>query len=153
MTNLVLLTTLSLVMAACGRSSFTTIKTCYVEGEEFVCNDGTTVPFPEDGAPGQDGEDAVLLTEHKVEANKCVKIADDLYIENIQNGLIYDVYMEPGCNVEATEYCDNVEPSFGGRTSLGENQPGGAEVCWAGNRMISGEKVGNDLLIRVLDFN
>ena len=142
-----------MVLTACGNAKFRAISSCSIQGNQLVCTDGTSIDLPEDGAPGRDGSDGAILTEHKVPANKCVKLAEDLYVENIRNGQVYDVYEEPGCNVEATEYCDNVEPSFGGHNPLGPNQPGGAEVCWAGKRMLSGEKVGNDLHIRVITFN
>lgn len=140
-------------LTACGRSKLVAVSSCYIDGNELACTNGDRFPLPEDGAPGAPGQDGVILTEHKVEANTCVKLADDLYVESIRNSTVFDVYKEPGCNVEATEYCDNVEPSFGGSNPLGPNQPGGAEVCWAGKRMISGEKVGNDLLVKVLTFN
>lgn len=158
-------------LTACGNSKFTAVEyQCKVVDNMIVCPDGSTLELPApvagppgapgqdgtdgtDGQDGQDGEDAVLLTQAKVEANTCTKVADGLYVESIRNSQIFDVYSNDKCKDSLGEYCDNVEPSFGSSGSLGENKPGGAEVCWAGNRMVTGEKVGNDLLIRVLDFN
>ena len=158
------LLTICASMIACSNAKFEAVEyQCRVENNTVVCPDGSELVLPEpvpgqdgadgrDGQDGTDGNDAVILTTIPVEAGKCVKVADGIYVENIRNGLVFDVYANDQCKDKLGEYCDNVEPSFGSSGVLGENKPGGAEVCWADNRMLSGERVGNDLLIRVLDF-
>lgn len=145
-----------LTLTACGNSSFTAVKTCTITDTQIVCPDGTAINLPVDGQPGlpgAPGQDAVILTEHKVPANSCTKIRDGLYVESIRNSQIFDVYSNDKCKDSLGEYCDNVEPSFGSSGQLGPNQPGGGEICWAGRTMVAGEKVNNDLIIRVVDFN
>ena len=153
------------VVAACSNSRFEAVEyQCTVKNNTVVCPDGSQLVLPEpepgqdgrdgvDGAPGQDGEDAVMLSIYKVPKGACTKVGKNLYVENIRSGQIFDVYMNDQCSDRLGEYCDNVEPSFGSSGVLGENKPGGAEVCWADNRMVSGERIGDDLKIRVLDFN
>lgn len=146
-------------LVACSNAEFEAVEyQCTVENNTVVCPDGSELVLPEpepgqDGRDGADGEDAVMLSIHKVPNGQCVKVGEDLYVENIRSGQIFDVYMNDQCSDRLGEYCDNVEPSFGSSSVLGENKPGGAEVCWADNRMVSGERVGDDLKIRVLDFN
>lgn len=173
-TNITIIMLLGLFLiltVGCGNAEFQAVEyQCKIVDNIVVCPDGSQLELPEPaaGAPGQDGsdgkdgqdgtdgadgEDAVLLTQVKVEANTCTKVGDGLYVESIRNSQFFDVYSNDSCKDALGEYCDNVEPSYGSTGQFGENQRGGAEVCWAGNRMVSGEKVGDDLLIRVLDFN
>lgn len=152
--TLLLITLLTVV--ACGRAKFTSVeqKVCSIEGDQVVCPDGTTAPLPRDGRDGTDGKDAVLYSEIKVEPGECTMVATGVYVENIRNGDVFDVYYNDQCKDSLGEYCDNVEPSEGSvGGQLGDNRPGGAEVCWAMQRQVSGERMsGGNLLIRVLEF-
>lgn len=144
------------MLAACGRAKFQGVeqKTCSIENNQIVCPDGTTAPLPQDGRDGTDGEDAVLYSEVKVAPGKCTQVASGVFVENIRNGDVFDVYYNDKCQDRLGEYCDNVEPSEGSvGGQLGDNRPGGAEVCWAMHRQVSGERSSNgNLLIRVLEF-
>ncbi len=164
-TRILALIPLIWLVTACGNSKFEAVEyQCKVVDQIIICPDGSELELPapvagtpgqdgSDGKDGEDGDDAVLLTQVKVEKNTCTKVADGVYVESIRNSQFFDVYSNDSCKDALGEYCDNVEPSYGSTGQFGENQRGGAEVCWAGNRMVSGEKVGDDLLIRVLDFN
>lgn len=158
------ITLLSLLagLVACSNAEFEAVEyRCTISGQTITCPDGSELVIPEpqdgtdgtDGRDGEDGEDAVLLTKKTVKTGECTEVAAGVYVENIKKGLVFDVYMNDKCQDKLGEFCDNVEPSYGSTGLLGENKPGGAEVCWADNRMLSGERVGDDLLIRVLDFN
>lgn len=106
----------------------------------------------QDGADGRDGEPGAILTEALVEDGRCQEVAPGIYVENIDGGLFFDVYYNALCEDARGEFCDNVEPSYGSTGNFGRNKPGGAEVCWAGNTMISGERVNDSLLIRLVEF-
>jgi len=88
-------------------------------GVEIKCGD--TVAFVKDGKDGEDGQDGqsanAILNTVVVDKNTCTQVGPDLYIQNIQNGYVFDVYMDSSCkdfvNGELNEYCDNVATSFG----------------------------------------
>lgn len=149
-------------LTACGTARFEAVEyQCKIEDNKVVCPDGSELVLEpgldgtdgKDGSDGKDGENAVIVTVTNVPKNSCTKVAEGLYVENIKEGRFYDVYLNDKCQDKLGEYCDNVEPSYGSTGQFGENQPGGAEVCLAGSRMVVGERVGKDLSIRVFDFN
>lgn len=118
------------------------------DGEDGV--DGQDGKNGEDGA---DGEDAVILTKATVSKNKCVKIYNGIWAENVQNGKVFDVYSNDKCSDSKGEFCDNVVPSDDS-TGKVEQYRGSGTVCWAGNIMISGVKKDNkDIEVYILDFN
>lgn len=122
---------------------------------DFFVEDGTPGQDGADGQDGSDGEDAVVLTKVTAPKNSCTKVADGIWVENIQSGKLFDVYLNDNCADNKGEYCDNVIPSFGKSGSLDPDEhPGSATVCWAGDIQISGVKQSNgDLLIYLLNFN
>lgn len=134
-------------------------------GVVITCPDGTVseIPFPADGQDGadgidgEDGEDAVVYSEVPVPAGQCVEVADGVWVENIQNGRLIDVYMNDQCKDSLGEYCDNVIPSYGRSGRLDDDpHPGSGTTCWADNLLILAHKPGKndvDLTIKVIDFN
>ena len=55
-------------------------------------------------------------------------------------------------NAMKCEFCDNVKPSYGSSGQFGENKRGNGTVCSFGNLLLFGEKVGNDLIIKIVEF-
>ena len=147
-------------------------KSCKVRdapnGAVIECEDGTTVLIKDgqdgqdgqdgvDGKDGQDGQDGVVLTTVKVKANKCTQVYNGIWVENINNGTLFDVYYNPSCSDNQGEYCDNVLPSFGISGSVDEEEHAGSgTTCWADNVEIQGYKNNRnskDILVMVKDFN
>ena len=140
-----------MLLTACGeKKEIVTIDgACTIEDTHIVCPDGSKHPLPQDG---RDGADGGYLTSTVVPRNSCTEVLPGLFVESIMGGSFFDVYYNDTCSDVRGEYCDNMEPSFGSSGDFGHNKPGGAEVCWADNRMVSGERIGDDLLIRVVEF-
>ena len=115
--------------------------------------DGSNGADGQDGADGTDGINGVVLSDTLVLENQCTKVADGIWVQNIRSGEVFDVYSNNQCRDALGEFCDNVEPSFGTSGSVGADQDGGGEICPVNNQLVYGEKIGADLLIRVLDFN
>lgn len=135
-------------------------------GARITCTDGTQASITNgsngsdgsDGAAGQDGQDgqdAVVLSTVKVPANSCTQVARDIWVENIQNARVFDVYSNDKCRDSKGEYCDNVLASFGNSGLLDEtDHPGSGTTCWANNIQIQGHKdQNNDILVKVLEYN
>lgn len=105
------------------------------------------------GAPGEDGQDAAVLLKKLAKANRCTSILPGMYIENIQNGEVFDVYFNDSCDDSQGEYCDNVVPSEA-TTGKVDQYRGSGTVCWADNYQISGVKQTNgDILVYILEFS
>lgn len=126
-----------------------------VDGIDGV--DGVAGNDGQDGSDGADGEDAVVYSEVSVPAGQCVQVADGVWVENIQNGRLIDVYMNDQCADNLGEYCDNVVPSYG-RSGRLDDYPhtGSGTTCWADDLLILAHKPGKndvDLTIKILDFN
>lgn len=115
---------------------------CTVSNGTITCPDGTKLT---------EQEDEILLTQVKVPANSCTKIADGLWVESIQNSIIFDVYLNDKCADKGGEYCDNVKPSYGSTGQFGENKRGNGGVCTFESSFLFGERVGNDLIIKLLE--
>jgi len=131
-------------------------------GVRVVCNGETTLiengQAGVNGTDGQNGTDAVVLTKSTVKKNSCSKIDTGLYVENIRDGIVFDVYMDSSCSDRVggvlNEYCDNVQTQYGNVGSLGQGEAGSATVCWVGLKQLSGVRLSNgDIEIRILDFN
>ena len=109
-----------------------------------------------DGKNGIDGEDGVILTNVKVLANTCTQVADRIWIENIQNGRIYDVYANENCRDSEGEFCDNVVASFGSSGVLSDtNHQGSATVCLVDENIeIAARKLNaaGDLVINIKEY-
>lgn len=105
------------------------------------------------GADGKDGRSGVNLRRRAVAPGQCRKVARGIYVENIQNGRLFDVYSNSSCSDRDGEYCDNVVPGEGSTGKLDEYE-GSATVCWAGRKtQISGMKRSDgSLLIYLLKF-
>ena len=116
---------------------------CSISNNVITCPDGTQV---------QVNQDQVLLTETKVPNNTCTQVTQGVFVENIQNGKIFDVYSNSMCVDTSGEFCDNVKPSYGSSGQFGENKRGNGTVCSFGNLLLFGEKVGNDLIIKIVEF-
>lgn len=170
--NKVLLIIMSLLLINCGRARLKVssldsgcIATEVEEGTIINCGDGDfLIEDGQDGSDGKDGvdgidgqpgEDAVVLTKTTVTKGSCTEVSPGIYVENIKDGKLFDVYLNDKCQDNLGEYCDNVIPSFGRSGQLNESRhPGSATVCWAGNIQISGSRQGDkSLLIYVLNFN
>lgn len=120
-----------------------------VDGGAIIDCNGEKVVI-EDGSDGQDG---VLLTRVNAPKNKCTEVADGIYVENIQNGRLFDVYLNDKCKDKDGEFCDNVVP-VEDRTGQLDEYVGSGTVCWANNTQISGVKQDNgDILVYMLEFN
>lgn len=146
---------LLMLTIGCGRKGTNTVTeyvSCSVTETAIVCPDGTSTPLPSDGQDGIDGKTPIIAARTVVLANQCTEVSPGIYVENIQNGKIFDVYHNDQCADAQGEYCDNVSPSFGSSGQFGPGQPGGGDICWAENLMVSGSKDGNDLIITVIDF-
>lgn len=127
-----------------------TIDTCTVMGSTVLCPDGTKITIPE---PVED-EDEVTLKVVGVNKNSCTKVADGLYVENIQSGKFFDVYKNNKCKDSLGEHCDNVETAFGSSGTFGQGGAGAARVCWVDNTQISGTRSSNgNILLRMVQFN
>ena len=162
---------ISIFLIGCGQNAkFKTVKgdSCTIKeadgGVLINCGDGDLLI--EDGsdgqngadgiagADGQDGSDAVILTTVNAPKNKCTKVYQGIWVENIQSGRVFDVYVNDKCSDSLGEFCDNVEPAYGSNGSISPGQ-GAASVCWAGSSIqLSGVKKSNgDITIYILDFN
>ena len=126
---------------------------CLLLGACGIPKEGKEGASGKDGAPGIDGQSPIIVTQAKVPAGQCVEVAENIWVENIHNGAIYDVYYNDECKDSKGEYCDNVEPSFGNSGRLGPDKPGGGEHCLIETTFISGQRYGNDLSIVVMEFN
>jgi hypothetical protein len=170
-TTILLYFLMGLIMLAtsgCGtrRATFTAVnvppQVCSIQDGMIVCPDGTSALLPSngqdgadgvDGADGKDGVNAVIYSQTVVDANTCTEVGNGLYVENIQQGRIFDVYFNDQCRDNLGEHCDNVAPSFGSSGQFGDGGIGSGDVCWADRRQVSGERIANGgLLIRVLEF-
>jgi hypothetical protein len=126
------------------------------EGALINCGDGDVlISDGSDGEAGQDGtdgKDAVILDIYQVKPGACTQVGQDIWIENIQNGRVFDVYSNDQCKDSKGEYCDNVVP-VDDRTGRVDEYRGSGTVCWANNKQISGVKMdNNDIMIYVLEF-
>jgi len=119
-----------------------TDTSCTISGNTISCPDGTQVDV---------NQDQVNLTEVSVKGNSCTKIIEGLWVESIQNSTIFDVYLNENCTDSQGEYCDNVKPSYGSSGQFGENKRGNGTVCTFDKAFLFGEKVGNDLNIKLLE--
>lgn len=136
-------------------------KSCKVvsvpKGAQIECEDGTTALIEDgaDGAKGADGKDAVIYTSVKAPKNSCTQVGSNLWVENIQNGRVFDVYSNNKCADAQGEYCDNVLASFGDSGSVDETEHAGSgTTCWANNVQVQGHKLSNgDIIIKIMDFN
>lgn len=161
---------LAFYLIGCGpKAKFHSVKAKPDEGcsiteidEGAIINCGGNLVFIGDGSDGKDGtngndgqngSDAVSLTKINAPKNKCTKVSDNIWVENIQNGKVFDVYSNSNCADNQGEYCDNVVPS-NDKTGKVEEYRGSGTVCWSGNIQLSGVKQDNgDILIYMLDFN
>lgn len=151
---------LLLFLTACGdKASYTTPRGCTVDkvddATHISCPDGTNIVVEDgkDGENGQDGEDAVNLTKVTAPKNSCTQVGEGLYVENINNGSVFDVYYNSQCSDSLGEYCDNVVPA---EPTVGQvdQYNGSGTVCWAGDIMLSGVVQDNgDIEVYLLDFN
>lgn len=119
---------------------------CTVVDSTITCPDGSS--FTE--------KNEVDLTKTPLPvASGCYAISHGLYAESIQNGTIFDVYLDSSCsdmvNGELNEVCDNVQPSQGSVGSLGFGEAGNATVCPFENLLIYGEVLEDILTINVLE--
>lgn len=128
------------------------ILSCGISRTEYVEVIG---PPGQDGAPGQDGrdgKDAALLIKKMAPANSCTNILPGIWVENIQNGRVFDVYFNQNCADAQGEYCDNVVPVEAATGSVNPGQ-GSGSLCWAGNYQFSGVLQDNgDIMVYVLMF-
>jgi len=120
-------------------------------GAEIRCDDGTVVTV-------EDGADNNILTSLLLPRNSCTKVADGVFVENIQNGYIFDVYKHRSCSDYVggilQEYCDNVSTSYGHSGSLGQDEPGSSTFCWVDEVQFSGIRLANgSILLMILDFS
>jgi len=111
----------------------------------------------QDGSNGEDGAQGAILSRIIVPEDACVKILSGVYVENIRQGIIFDVYMDDSCsdrvNGELNEFCDNVETQFGQSGDIGQGEAGAGDICWVDNNQISGiRKEDNSIEIRILTF-
>ena len=102
-------------------------------------------------------KNVIDISTVNVPANSCTQITEQLYVENIKSGLIFDVYTDSRCSDkiqgELFEICDNVEPQYGNSGQLGQNKPGGAEVCMFMNQQITGKKLADKSIdVQVITF-
>lgn len=119
-------------------------------GALVECDDGTNVFIP-------NGSDAVKLSTAILPKHTCSQLLPGIFAQNINFGEVFDVYTTSSCNdFDKTEICDNVETQFGATNNppSGNEYPGSAKVCWAGNIQLSGTRQRNgDILVHILDFN
>lgn len=126
---------------------------CTVAGNEIVCPDGTRLQIPEPSGG------RVLFSQAKVGEGECFEVYPGLFVENIKNGTLMDVYYNNLCKDDLGEYCDNVETSFGDSGTFGNNQYGAGEVCWGrdfhNGIQITGQRdlQDNSIIVNILDFN
>ena len=157
-------------LVACGDENVTEItnEPCTVEqladGTAITCGDETTIVSDgqdgadgSDGQDGADGEDAVILHSEIVPAGQCVEVMPGIYVENVQSGRLFDVYLNDSCSDSLGEYCDNVIPAYGRSGRLSEDKHrGSGTVCWADDLMITGVKDSKDspdITVKILEFN
>ena len=139
------------------------LVTCPDGSEVLIVNgeDGLNGQNGADGLDGQNGEDginSVILSSVLVESNQCQSVGNGVFIENIREGEVFDVYGDSSCSDlvmgNLNEFCDNVQPQFGNSGSIGTGEPGSATVCWVDRRQYSGiRQLNGDILIQILDFN
>lgn len=141
---------LALLMASCNKSSIVVPeKSCTVTESRVMCPDGTYYEIPQ---PIPDSND-VVLSIYNVEKGHCIEVAVNIYVENLSNGNIFDVYYNDSCSDDRGEYCDNVQTSFGSSGDYGHGGRGSSTVCWAGNTQVSGVKnKGGSINIYVIGF-
>ena len=117
--------------------------------------DGADGKDGKDGADGSDGSDAeaAVVTKVNVLANQCTQILPNVWVQNINNGSVFDVYYNPNCADNQGEYCDNVIPSYGSNGSVTPGE-GSATVCVFDNFLIVGQVINNagDLRITSIEF-
>lgn len=155
-----------ILLVSCGdgyylNSHLRKVESCTVTKENGIttinCPDGTSVQVSDgkDGQNGEDGKDSVTLYQTQVDKNKCVQVYPNIYVENINNGEIFDVYSNDSCSDTLGEYCDNVKASYGSSGQGGSDKKGSGEVCSIDKLQITGQRDKNDnsLTINVFDFN
>lgn len=104
------------------------------------------------GQDGQDGKDNVVLSTDIAEPGECKEVYPDVYVENIRNGYVFDVYANAECKDRLGEYCDNVVP-VNDATGRVDDYRGSGTVCWANNLQISGVKLDdNSIKVYILEF-
>ena len=151
----------ALILGSCGQNEadLSDYK-CSIEdtatGADISCpgEDPVVLSDGYDGVAGSDGLNGVVLSTVQVLNGDCTEVSPGIYVENIKNGRIFDVYYNAQCADSLGEYCDNVMAQYGSSGSYGQNKPGSGTVCWVGNTQFSGIRLDNgDLIINILDFN
>lgn len=105
-----------------------------------------------DGIDGLDGQDAVIYITTVVLAGNCSEVAPGIWVENIRNGKLLDVYYNDTCSDASGEYCDNLVPSES-RTGRLKAYKGSGTVCWAESTQISASKLDNGAVkVHLLNF-
>lgn len=143
-----------LALVACADSKTVNVDfidtdtSCIITGNLISCPDGSYLEVTNN----------VNRTVTNVPANSCVQVGPNIYVENIQNGRVFDVYINANCSDifqgNLSEYCDNVEPSFGHSGSLGINKSGDGTVCSFDNKLIYGDKLSdNSININVITID
>jgi len=161
---------LTLVTTACGQNS----DECKVQpdGRTLICEGGTLV-VPEaidgqDGATGPQGEQGiqgepglqgepgpagVFTTQTEVAPKDCSEVLPGIFVQNLQQGQIFDVYLEKTCDDETQEVCDNVATSSGGRNPFGVGNSGSSTTCALKNLLFFGQRLDNDaILLTILEL-
>jgi len=153
---------------------------CSIVGSDLVCGDtvfdldqlqgadgaigpqGPAGQAGEQGPSGQDGadgQDAANLTTVTLAKGSCSSIYPGIYAQNLSSGYVFDVYtsVSSTCSdYDGGEVCDNVATSFGADNNppVGNGYPGGGDVCWHGNILLSGARQANgDIKVYILEFN
>lgn len=126
-------------------------KGCYIQGTKLICPDGSEYDLPVEGTDPD--ETPINLTNKIVPKHACMEVAPGLYVENIRNGEIFDVYYNASCSDSQGEYCDNVATSYGSSGRIGAGEPGSSTVCWVNDIQLSGVKKDNgDITLYILEF-
>lgn len=107
------------------------------------------------GEPGQDGidgNDAVIYSNVIVIANSCIEVSSGIWVENIRNGQLLDVYYNEYCSDSSGEYCDNLVPSEAKTGSI-KQYKGSGTICWAESTQISATKLEDEAVkVHLLQF-
>jgi hypothetical protein len=119
-------------------------------------SDGVDGTDGSDGKDGADGKDAAILTKKTIKSG-CHKVYPGYWAQNLDSGYVFDLYGDSSCNdYNKKEKCDNVATSFGALNNppVGNNKPGGGDLCWDVNIMFGGDRQSNgDIVVYIIDFN